>query len=265
MKSETEKRFVVLANWKMHKTLNEGIDYVKKLEECVQTLEDRVEIILCVPFTILGAVSREVTSSRVSVGGQDVHDQEWGAFTGEVSAPMLADVGAAYCMVGHSERRKYFSETDEVVHAKACALHRAGIVPIVCIGETIDERKRGLTLNKLERQAMVCFDGFSREEMERTVILYEPIWAIGTGHMATAEQAGEAHGFIRHMLERLFSGETASMTRIVYGGSVKHKNVSDMLEVKDIDGVGVGSDSLDVKDFVKIVERSMEALSMKTG
>ena len=263
MEPQKEKRFIVLANWKMHKTLAESIDYVKALHEGLQTPGDRVEIILCVPFTMLGAVSREVTSSMVSVGGQDVHDRDWGAFTGEISAPMLADVGAVYGMVGHSERRKYFSETDEVVNAKARALHRAGIVPIVCIGETIDERKRGLTLNKLERQAMVCFDGFSGDEMERTVILYEPIWAIGTGHIATAEQTGEAHGFIRRMLERLFSGKTASMTRIVYGGSVKDKNVSDMLEVKDINGVGVGSDSLDVENFLGIVERCTEAVSMK--
>jgi len=263
LESEKEKRFIALANWKMHKTLSEGIDYVKTLHEGVQTLGDKVEIILSVPFTMLGAVSREATSSMISVGGQDVHDQDWGAFTGEVSAPMLADVGATHCMVGHSERRKYFSETDELVNAKARALHRAGIVPIVCIGENIDERRRGLTLNKLERQAMVCFDGFSRQEMERTVVLYEPIWAIGTGNIATAEQAGEAHAFIRHMLERLFSRKTASMTRVVYGGSVKHNNVSDMLEVKDIDGVGVGSDSLDVENFVGIVERCIEAASMK--
>jgi triosephosphate isomerase len=264
LESEKQKRFVVLANWKMHKTQSESMDYVKALREAVRTAEHNVEIILCLPFTLLGAMSREATSSRISVGGQNVHDQDWGAFTGEVSAPMLADAGVIYCMVGHSERRKYFGETDEVVNAKARALHRAGIAPIVCIGETMDERKRGLTRNKLERQATVCFDRFSSQEMEKTVILYEPIWAIGTGNIATAEQAEEAHGFIRHMLEKLFSKETASATRIVYGGSVKHDNVSDMLKVKDIDGVGAGSDSLDVGNFVEIVKRCIQAAAKKT-
>lgn len=248
----------------MHKTLSEGIDYVKTLQKGVQTLGDKVEIILCVPFTLVAIVSQEVRTPVIAVGAQDVHDQEWGAFTGEVSASMLADVGVRYCMVGHSERRKYFSETDEVVNAKARSLHRSGIVPVVCIGENIDERKRGLTLNKLERQAVVCFDGFSPQEMERTVILYEPIWAIGTGNIATAEQAEEAHEFIRHMLERLFSRKTGSMTRVVYGGSVKHTNISDMLQIRDIDGVGAGSDSLDVGNFVEIVKHCIEAAAKKT-
>ena len=257
-------RFVILANWKMHKTLSDGVEYVRHICRRFERSTDPIEIILCVPFTMLAALSREVKGASISMGAQDVHDQDWGAFTGEVSAPMLADMGAKYCMVGHSERRKYFSETDEVVNAKAHALHRAGIAPIVCIGENIDERKRGLTLNKLERQAVICFDGFSPQEMGRTVILYEPIWAIGTGNIATAEQAEEAHEFIRHMLERLFSKETVSTTRIVYGGSVKHGNVSDMLKVKDIDGVGAGSDSLDVGNFIEIVERCIEAAAMKT-
>jgi len=166
----------------------------------------------------------------------------------------LADAGARYCMIGHSERRKYFSETDEVVNRKARALLRAGIAPIVCIGETIDEREKGLTLNKLEKQIVMCFDGFSSQEMRKTVVLYEPIWAIGTGKIGTAEQAEEAHQFIRQMLEKLFSKETALMTRIVYGGSVKLGNVSTMLSVKDIDGVGMGSDSLDVHNFLRIAE-----------
>ena len=257
--SERGKNFIVLANWKMHKTLGQGVDYVKALSQGVQQLDGPLEIILCVPFTLLAAAARAAQGSMISVGAQDVHDQDWGAYTGEVSSPMLADAGGSYCMVGHSERRKYFCESDEMVNRKAKALLRAGLVPIVCIGETIDERERGLTLNKLEKQAVVCFDGLTAQEMERTVVLYEPIWAIGTGKIATTEQAEEAHQYIRQRMEKRFSKETARRTRIVYGGSVKWNNVSAILEAKDIDGVGVGSDSLDVQNFLKIIESCSRA------
>lgn len=249
-----EKRFIVLANWKMHKTLRQSIDYVRALKEGARQLDGSVETILCIPFTVLAAVAREIDEARISLGAQNVHEREWGAYTGEISPLMLADAGARYCMVGHSERRKYFFETDEMVNRKARTLHGAGIVPIVCIGETIDEREKGLTLNKLEKQTVMCFDGFSPQEMEKTAILYEPIWAIGTGKIATPKQAQEAHHFIREMVQRLFSEETAFMTRIVYGGSVKWNNVSAMLTGENIDGVGVGSDSLDVQNFLKIAE-----------
>lgn len=238
----------------MHKTLSQSLDYVKALKEGCQDLCNGVEVILCVPSTVLAVVSEEVGVSVISVGAQDVHERDWGAYTGEVSAPMLADVGCRYCMVGHSERRQYFSETDEKVNQKAKALLRAGIAPVVCIGETLEEREKGLTLHKLEKQVVTCFDGFSPQEMKMPVVLYEPIWAIGTGKIATPEQAEEAHQFIRHRVEKRFSKETARMTRIVYGGSVKGHNVSAMLTGKDIDGVGVGSDSLDVQSLLKIVQ-----------
>lgn len=249
-----EKKFILLANWKMHKTLGQSMDYVAALQEGIRDLDAAIEIILCVPFTVLAALSKEIDDAKISLGAQNVHDQNWGAYTGEISPLMLADAGARYCMVGHSERRKYFFETDETVNRKARALHGAGITPIVCIGETIEEREKDLTLNKLERQAVVCFDRISPQEMEKTVVLYEPIWAIGTGRIATSQQAEEAHHFIRKMSERLFSKKTALMTRIVYGGSVKRDNVSAMLAGKDIDGVGVGSDSLDVQNFLRIGE-----------
>jgi len=257
---EFERGFVVLANWKMHKTLSQSVDYVKALKEGCQNLVNAVEIILCIPFTALAAVSEEVGVSMISVGAQDVHERDWGAYTGEVSAPMLVDTGCQYCMIGHSERRKYFSETDEMVNRKARALLREEIVPIVCIGETPEERKKGLSLNKLEKQIAICFDGFSTQEMTKTVVLYEPIWAIGTGKIATPEQTEEAHQFIRLVVEKLFSKETAHMIRIVYGGSVKWSNVSTILRGKDINGVAMGSESLDVQNFLKIVQSCTRAI-----
>jgi len=249
---EKEKKFIVLANWKMHKTRTQSIDYAKTLDREFQKLPNAIEIILCVPFTVLATLSTALKGSMIAMGAQNVHDQDWGPYTGEISASMLADVGCRYCMIGHSERRTYFSETDEMVNRKGRALHKARVTPIVCIGETIEEREKGLTFSKLEKQIVMCFDRFSACEMETTVILYEPIWAIGTGNIATPEQAEEAHQFIRQMVSTLYSRETAFMTRIVYGGSVKSSNVSSMLNGEDIDGVGIGSDSLDVQNLLEI-------------
>jgi triosephosphate isomerase len=172
---------------------------------------------------------------------------------------MLADVGCRYCMIGHSERRTHFSETDEMVNRKGGALHQAGVTPIVCIGETSEEREKGLTFSKLEKQIVMCFDRFSPREMEATVVLYEPIWAIGTGNIATPKQAETAHQFIRQIVSRLYSRETAFTVRIIYGGSVKRHNVSAMVAGKDIHGVGIGSDSLDVHRFLKIAVSCTDA------
>jgi triosephosphate isomerase len=171
---------------------------------------------------------------------------------------MIADAGASYCVVGHSERREYFCETDEMVNKKIRSLLENCIHPIVCIGESIEARRKGLTLNKLERQVMTCFEGLSDAQMQKTVILYEPIWSIGTGHTATPQQAQDAHAYIRLMLECVFSKETAEATRIAYGGSVKIHNVAELLAEKDIDGVGVGSGSLDVNDFIRIARIASE-------
>jgi len=249
---EKEKRFIVLANWKMHKTRGQSVEYVNALNQAVQDAHSDIELIICGPFTVLEALSKAAYSPAISIGGQNVHEKDWGPYTGEISAPMLADVGCRYCMIGHSERRTYFSETDEMVNRKGRALHKARVTPIVCIGETIEEREKGLTFSKLEKQIVMCFDRFSNREMARTVILYEPIWAIGTGNIATPKQAEEAHQFIRQMVRTLYSRETAFMTRIVYGGSVRSSNVSSMLNGEDIDGVGIGSDSLDVQNLLKI-------------
>ncbi len=245
----------------MHKTSRQGVDYVRALKDECQRLVDAVEIILCVPFTAIAAVSAEAGGSGISVGAQDVHELEWGPYTGEISASMLADAGCGYCLVGHSERRTYFFETDRMVNRKAKALLRVGIVPIVCIGETLDERRKGLTLDKLEKQVVTCLKDFAPHEVTRTVVLYEPIWAIGTGDMANPQQAEEAHRFMRKVLERIFSKETADAVRIVYGGSVKWSTVSAILRGKHVNGVAMGSESLDAQNLLKIVQICARAVA----
>jgi triosephosphate isomerase len=253
------KKFIVQSNWKMHKTHAEGTDWIAALKKIESEVSPQIEMIPCVPLTLLQAMAQAVqSSSKIFVGVQNVFWENWGAYSGEISAPMIADAGASYCMLGHSERRAYFFETDKMVNRKTRALLEVGIRPIVCIGESIEERQKKLTLNKLERQVITCFEGLSNEQMQETAILYEPLWSIGTGDTATPQQAQDAHAYIRLMLERVFSKETAAATRIVYGGSVKTHNVAELVAEKDIDGVGVGSGSLDVKDFIKIVRISSE-------
>jgi triosephosphate isomerase len=256
-----EKKFTVQANWKMNKTLSQSIDYVQAMNRGCQQLNPQIEVILCMPFTSLAIASKEVRFPQLSIGAQNVHEKEEGAYTGEISAPMLADVGCQYCVVGHSERRQYFGETDALVNQKAKALLRAGIAPVLCIGETLKERRKGLTLNQLERQAIVCLEDFSHEEMSQTVILYEPIWAIGTGNVASPQQAQEALAFIRQMLEKIFSRGTAQRTRILYGGSVNLDSLPALVQQKDVDGVGVGSASWDVHNFLKIVRSFARTVS----
>ena len=213
-----------------------------------------MEIILCVPFSVIKIMADKINGpSLISISGQDVHWEEWGAYTGEISPPMLADLGAKFCMIGHSERRKYFDETDEMVNKKALALLKSGVRPIVCIGETLEERQLGLTINILEKQLRVCFNRLSSAYLEKTAILYEPRWAIGTGNVANSDQIAEAHHYIRKELERLFSAQSADRTRIIYGGSVTPDNIAAISKIEDVDGVGVGRASLDLPNFLRIV------------
>jgi triosephosphate isomerase len=243
-----------LSNWKMNKSLSEARQYVQILREAEYNRQLPVPIILCVPFTWIRSVAEAAAgSSLIGAGGQDVFWEERGAFTGEISAVMLADAGAKYCMIGHSERRKYFHETDEQVNKRARALLKAGIRPVVCIGETIEERTRRLTLNKLEMQVAVCFENFSHQDMEMTMILYEPLWAIGTGRVATPQQAAEAHDYIRKKISEVFSQASAERVSILYGGSVNLENVSAILECDNVDGVGISGASLDPGNFLKIL------------
>jgi len=248
------KKFIVQSNWKMHKTHDEAVGWIETVCRQSSDISAAVELIACVPFIHLRAAAASAAGyEKISIGAQNAHWAETGAYTGETSARMIADAGGRYCVVGHSERRNYFGEDDEVVNRKTRVLLKHGISPIVCIGESIEQREKGLTQNQLERQVVTCFEGLSSEEMQRTVVLYEPIWAIGTGNNATAAQAQAAHRFIRKMIAGKFSEDVTRATRIMYGGSVKVHNTEELIEGKDVDGVGVGSGSLAAEDFLKIV------------
>jgi triosephosphate isomerase len=255
-----QSKTIVQSNWKMHKTLREALAWIQTLGAATAVLRGRVEMIVCVPFVHLREMSVAAAGfADIAIGAQNVHPEEHGAFTGEISAPMLADAGARYCVLGHSERRSYFGETDELVNRKVRALLRHRITPIVCIGEGGDDRRRELTLNRLDRQVRICFEGLSDSDMRRVVVEYEPLWAIGTGQNATPAQAAEAHRFIRRNLAERFSPETAAATRIFYGGSVTPLNAAALLASPDIDGVGVGSASLEVEGFIAIARACAEA------
>jgi triosephosphate isomerase len=241
------------ANWKMFKTVQEAVFYAKEFRVLVKDLQG-VEIVLAPPFTALHAVAEASRNSIVAVAGQDVYWEKEGAYTGEVSAGMLKEAGAEYVLIGHSERRRLFGESDETVNRKTHAAVLSGLYPIVCIGETLEEREAGQTLEVLDRQVNKGLDGLSAEQVADLVIAYEPVWAIGTGRNATPEQAGEAHAHIRGRLRQWFGADAADRCHILYGGSVKPDNVGALAALPDIDGGLVGGASLEPQGFLKIVQ-----------
>jgi triosephosphate isomerase (TIM) len=248
----------VAGNWKMHKTVAETVRYVKELRGLVKDLTG-VEIVLAPPFTALHAAAESARNSNVGIAAQDMHWEREGAFTGEISAPMVRESGAEYVIIGHSERRTLFGETDATVNRKLAAALAGGLTPIVCIGETLDQRERNETFTVLDRQIRDGLDGVTSDRLIQLVIAYEPVWAIGTGRNATPAQAGEAHGHIRKRLQQWFGAQAAELCRVVYGGSVKPENVADLASQPDVDGALVGGASLDVKAFFQIVSRSRNA------
>jgi triosephosphate isomerase len=245
----------IAANWKMFKTVHESVVFAKEFRAMVKDVID-VEIVVAPPFTALHAVAEAVRNSPVGVAGQNVHWEREGAFTGEISAGMLKEAGAEYVIIGHSERRRLFHETDETVNLKVMAALGAHLTPIVCIGETLDERERDETLTVLDRQIKAGFDGLTGEQVASLVIAYEPVWAIGTGRNATPQQAGEAHAHIRSRLRQWFGAPAADQCHVIYGGSVKPDNIHELVLLPDVDGALVGGASLDVRAFGDIVARS---------
>jgi triosephosphate isomerase len=245
------RRPIFAANWKMHKTVGEALDFVERLLPLVRSAAG-VDVILAPPFTALDAVARRLAGSPVLLAAQNVHADEKGAFTGEISVGMLAELGCRYAIVGHSERRTLFGETDEMVARKAQALLARELWPIVCIGESLAQREAGQTFAVLERQLAGSLALVPAVRAEEVVIAYEPIWAIGTGRTATPEIAQETHAFVRSCLVKQFGALSKSM-RIQYGGSVKPDNVVALMGMPDIDGALVGGASLDPKDFAQIV------------
>ena len=248
---------VFAANWKMHKTGLEAVAWIREFAVATKNLSAAdAEVIIAPPFTAIAAAVEATRGVATAVAGQNLHFERQGAFTGEVSAALLKAAGADLVIIGHSERRRIFGETDESVQRKVTAAHTAGLVPIVCVGETLDERERGETLAVLDRQLKAGLDGCSGDQIAALILAYEPVWAIGTGKNATATEAGEAHAHLRRRLREWFGGTHADRCRILYGGSVKPENIKELIGLEDVDGALVGGASLESSTFAAIVSVS---------
>ncbi len=243
---------IVAGNWKLYKTISEAVEFGIELRELAADVTG-VEIVIAPPFTALSAVANVLAGSNIRLAAQDVFWEEKGAFTGEVSPGMLKDAGCDYVIIGHSERRGYFGETDVSVNRKAKAAHIHGLRPILCVGEKLEDRDAGNTQSVVEAQVVKGISGFSESEVLSTVIAYEPVWAIGTGITARSDQAQEVHGFIRSLLSRIYSTDAAKQVCLQYGGSVNAGNTAELMAQPDVDGVLVGGASLEVESFAQIV------------
>jgi len=261
MTISNEKPFLA-GNWKMHKTIPEAVEMVKALKEESPQLTD-AELVVIPPYTMLSEVKKVIEGSTIQLGAQNIFWEEKGAFTGEVSPPMLKDAGCQYVTIGHSERRQYFGETNETVNKKIKAALAHELTPIMCIGESLEEREKGNTMDKVETQINSGLEGLGKDEIRRIVIAYEPIWAIGTGVTATPSQAEEVHSFIRKKLTEKYGNEIASYAIILYGGSVKPANTYSILKENNINGALVGGASLEADSFIQITKEAMKAYKEK--
>ncbi|WP_053368188.1 triose-phosphate isomerase [Bacillus sp. FJAT-27245] len=244
---------IIAGNWKMHKTLSEAKSFVEEVKGSVPD-SGEIESAICAPALFLSALVTDTDGSSVKIGAQNMHFEEKGAFTGEISPAALADLGVAYVILGHSERREMFNETDEMVNKKTLAAFKHGLVPIVCCGETLEQRENGETNGFVAGQIEKALDGLTEEQVKQTVIAYEPIWAIGTGKSSTAEDANEVCAHIRKVVAEKFSQEAADAVRIQYGGSVKPENIGEYMAQPDIDGALVGGASLEPQSFLQLLE-----------
>ena len=253
---DKERKLIIAGNWKMNKTVAESLDLANGLVRELKEVKE-VDIAICPPFTALSEVSKAVIDSNIRLGAQNMSQNGYGAHTGEIAAGMLKEFSTKYVILGHSERREYQRESDELIAAKAKASHEAGLKPIVCVGEQLEERESGNTENVVGTQVRGSLAGLTTEEMLGTAIAYEPVWAIGTGKTATAEQAQDVHSFIRSLLADLFDADTAKAVRIQYGGSVKPNNARELMSQPDVDGALVGGASLDVRVFSELIKNSI--------
>ena len=244
---------IVAGNWKMHKTATETKLFAERLKGALPRVK-RCSIVLCVPYVDIPAAVKILKDSRVAVGAQNLHWETSGPYTGEVSAAMLADLDVKYVIIGHSERRALFGETDLTINKKLHAALDAGLRPILCVGEDLEQRELGVTLEFISYQLKAALAGVTPEEMRRVVIAYEPIWAIGTGNTATPEQAGEVCAAIRGVLRKLYGARIARSTTIQYGGSMNAANAQDLLNQEDVDGGLIGTAALDVEQFLQIIQ-----------
>ena len=249
----THQKPFIAGNWKLNKTSSEAVELVSELQERYEEFEE-AQMVVIPPFTALCDVHITLQGSTIQIGGQDVYWEEEGAYTGQISAAMLLDCGCRYVIIGHSERRQYFNETDETVNRKLRKALETSLVPILCVGEMLEEREAGRVAEVVLGQLKRGLRGLTEEDISPIIIAYEPVWAIGTGKTATPEIAGEVHSMIRRWWEESFSKELASALRILYGGSVKPENISELMAQPDLDGALVGGASLSAQSFAKIVK-----------
>ncbi|MCI5905261.1 MAG: triose-phosphate isomerase [Oscillospiraceae bacterium] len=251
------RKAIIAGNWKMNKTRPEAKELLEAIKPLVANAEGKVEVIACVPYTNLETAVSTTAGSNVKVGAENVHFEKSGAFTGEISADMLTEIGVEYVVLGHSERRQYFGETDETVNKRTKAALAAGLKPIVCVGELLWERECNITEEVIARQIKLDLFDISAEDVKKTVIAYEPVWAIGTGKTATADQAQEVCAFIRATLAKLYDQATADAVTIQYGGSMNAGNAAELLSKPDVDGGLIGGASLKANDFNTIVQAAV--------
>jgi triosephosphate isomerase len=253
---DKERKLIIAGNWKMNKTVAEGLDLVNGIKrECKDVKE--VDIVVCPPYTALGEVSKAIIDSNIRLGAQNMSENNYGAHTGEIAAGMLKEFLVRYVILGHSERRQFQKESDELIAKKAAAAHAASLKPIVCVGETLAEREGGQMEKVLQTQVRGSLAGLTPEQMVETIVAYEPVWAIGTGKTASSQQAQGAHAYIRALLAKQFDDNTARRVRIQYGGSVKAANARELMSQPDVDGALVGGASLEDRSFADIIKNSI--------
>lgn len=253
---QKERRLIIAGNWKMNKTVAEALDLVKDLKRELASVKE-VDVVVCPPYTALCEVSKSILDSNIRLGAQNMSENNFGAYTGEIAAGMLKEFVVRFVILGHSERRQYQKESNELIAKKALAVHAAALKPIVCVGETLAEREAGQMEQVLSTQVSGSLAGLSKQQMEETIVAYEPVWAIGTGKTATTAQAQEAHAFIRRQIAKLFDETVARRVRIQYGGSVKPGNARELMSQPDVDGALVGGAALEARSFADIVKNSI--------
>lgn len=242
---------IIAGNWKMNKTPKEAFELIDELKPLVKDSE--ADVVVCPPFVCLQAAKDAIGDSNIALGAQNMHFEESGAYTGEIAPSMLKELGVEYVILGHSERREYFKETDELINKKVITAFENDLIPIMCVGETLEQREEGITEKLVEEQTRKGLQNLKASDAERIVIAYEPVWAIGTGKTATKEQANEVISFIRSIVKDMFGGDVAEKVRIQYGGSMNPKNVAELMSMSDIDGGLIGGASLKAEDFSKVV------------
>jgi len=252
------RKTIIAGNWKMYKKIGEAIELANGLKRELFNLGDSTGIVICPPFIALSEVSEIIVESNIDLGAQNCHWEEEGAFTGEVAPKMLKDIGVKYVIIGHSERRQFFGETNDTVNKKIMAVLKEGLKPIMCVGETLEQREKNLTFKVLDDHVQNGLKEISAEDLQKIVIAYEPVWAIGTGKTATSVQAQEAHKYIRGLLKKMFDQKTANEVTIQYGGSVKPENIVELMQQPDVDGALVGGASLKIDSFIEIVKKAGE-------